>query len=898
MKRTKKVLKISAIVLASFVVLLSLSGFLFRGKIVSLVKAEINEYVNAKVDFKTVDISFFRSFPKVSIGLDELEVTGIGYFEQDTLLYAKRLDAAVDIMSFFRGTDMSIYSISLESPRINALVNKEGFGNWDIMKEDDSPVDSTQENKPFNLQLKKYDIKNAYIYYNDLESGMSAIITNLNHSGRGDFTSDIFKLVTTTKADEVTYIYGGIPFLNKIATNIDADIMVDNLKDQYSFEGLEILLNNLKISGNGAIKNLANGYDLDINFKSTETDFKDLLSLIPAVYEKEFEKVTAKGRTNFEGFLKGVYNESSMPGYQVKMEVNDGSFKYSDLPMGIEKIRFNALIDNPDGITDHTVVDVTNGHFQIDKDPFDIRLLVKKPMSAMYVDGAVKGKLDLSQVGNYVKLEKGTSVAGLLDADVSMKGNVTDLEKQQYQNFYAAGTIGLNRFNYTSADYPTGIKINTVDTRFTPTKIDISNLDGEYLKTKFNGNGHINNLLNYLFSGKPLSAQLAVNADKINLNDWMGVSEDTTTADASAPFIVPKNLDVVINAKVNKVDYDKIEIDNLAGSLLIKDEEVKLNNIHGNALDGSITINGSYSTRQSKTEPAITMSYAVDKVDIQKSFYAFNTVQKLMPIGKFLAGKLTSSLSANGKLGRGMDIDMSTLSGAGNLLLIEGFLSKFAPLDKIASTLHVAELEKISLKDVKTFFEFSNGKMLIKPFKVKIKEIEMEIGGLQGFDESIDYTINMQLPRSLMGQQGNQLVNNLITTVNSKGIPLKVGDMVNLKIDLGGFIKNPSIKVDLKQGAQTLAAQMQQQVQEFAQAKIDSAKVATKDTLESIKKQLGNAAKDELRNQLFGRKDTAIIGDSSLPKKDPIKSIKESGKGLLQNILKKPVPVKDTTKQD
>ena len=895
MRRTKKVLKISAIVFASLIVLITLSGFFFRGKIVSLVKAQINEHINARVDFRTVDISFFRHFPKVSIGLDDLEVVGIGYFEKDTLLSAKRLDAAVDIMSFIRGDNMSVYNVSLESPSIHAIVNKEGLANWDIMKEDKTPADSTQEVKPFNMQLQEYSIKKANIYYNDLQSDMSAIITNLDHSGNGDFTSDIFKLTTTTKADEVTYIYGGIPFLNRIGTIVNADIKVDNTQDVYSFDGLEILLNNLKITGDGAIKNLADGYDMNINFKSADADFKNLLSLIPAVYEKEFEKVAAKGSANFEGFVKGVYNERSIPGYHVEIEVKDGSFKYSDLPMGIEKIRFKAKVDNPDGETDNVVVDVTDGHFQIDQDPFEIRLLVKKPMSTMYVDGAVKGKLNLSQVGNYVKLEKGTNIAGLLAADVSMKGNVSDLEKQQYQNFYAAGTIGLNRFNYTSRDYPTGIKINTVNTRFTPAKIDISDLNGEYLKTNFSGHGHINNLLNYLFSGKPLSATLAVKADRINLNDWMGVSEDTTSADASPPFKVPANLDVVLDAKVDKVIYDNVGIDDLAGSLLVKNEEVKLNNIHGKALDGSLMINGTYSTRESKTKPAIAMSYAVDKVDIQKTFYAFNTVQKLMPIGKFLSGKLTSSLSANGKLGQGMDIDMSTLSGQGTLLLIEGFLSKFAPLDKLASTLHVAALEKISLQDVKTYFEFSNGKMLIKPFKVKIKDIEMEIGGLQGFDESLDYTINMQLPRALMGQQGNQLVNNLVTTVNSKGIPLKVGDMVNLKVDLGGFLKNPSVKVDLKQGGETLAAQMQQQVQEFAQAKIDSAKTAAKDTLESIKKQLADAAKDELRNQLFGKKDTATLSDSTVPKKDPAKDVKESAKGLLQNILRK--PVKDTTGQ-
>ncbi len=896
MKKLKKFLKIFLIVLVSLIVLLFASGYIFRGKIVSLVKTEINKNINAKVDFREVDISFFRHFPKVSIGLDELQVTGTGYFAADTLLSAKRLDATVDIMSFIRGDNMDIYSLSLDAPRIHALVNKQGLANWDIAKEDTTATNTSSQNKPFNLQLKKYSITNGYIYYDDRQSDMSAEIVNLDHSGSGDFTADLFTLATTTHADAVTYVYGGIPFLFKANTNIDADIKIDNTNSVYSFDNLGILLNELKINGSGSIKSLANGYGMNINFKSADTDFKNILSLIPAVYKKDFDKVTANGSANFEGMVKGVYSDSTMPGYHVAMIIKNGSFKYTDLPKAIEQINLKAVVDNPDGQTDNTVVNITNGHLQIDKEPFDFRLLVKKPITAMFVDAAAKGKLDLSQVASYTKLEKGTSIAGLLNADVSIKGNVNDLEKQQYQNFYAAGTVDLDRFNYISTDYPTGIKINTVNTRFTPTKIDVSNLSGQYMKTNFTGSGQINNLLNYMFNGKPLSADLTINADKINLNDWMGVAADTTVATpASAPFIVPANLDVVLNTKVDQLHYDKIDIKNLTGSLQVQDEKVKLNNIHGDALDGSIAMNGSYSTKENKDKPAISMSYDVDKVDIQKTFYAFNTVQKLMPIGKFLSGKLTSALSANGKLGGDMSIDMSTLSGNGNLLLIEGFLSKFAPLDKIASTLNVTQLQQISLKDVKTYFEFSNGKVLVKPFTVKIKDIEMEIGGLQGFDETLDYNINLKLPRALMGAQGNQLVDNLASALNSKGIPLNVGETVNLKLDMGGTMKSPSIKVDLKQSGESLAAQMQQQVKEFAQAKIDSAKTVVKDTLNAIKKQLGDAAKEELRKRLLGTKDTTALADSSSTPKNPTQKTKESVKGLLNNLMKK--KPKDTTQQ-
>ncbi|HQW83185.1 MAG TPA: AsmA-like C-terminal region-containing protein [Ferruginibacter sp.] len=889
MKKFKKFLKIFFISLVLLIGLLFASTYFFRDKIVALVKTEINKNINAKVDFKQVDISFFRHFPKVSIGLDEVQVLGTDYFAADTLLYAKRIDATVDIMSFFRGKNMNIYNVFLEQPHINAIVTKEGFTNWDIVKQDETETSST-ETKPFNLKLQKYGIEQGYIKYTDAESSMSAVIENLNHSGSGDFTSNLFTLKTNTSADAVTFTYGLIPYLAKVKTVVTANIKVDNKNNVYSFDAVEALLNDLLLNGQGYIKNLANGYDMDLKFKSTSTDFKNILSLIPAIYKSEFDKVTANGTANFEGFVKGVYSETTMPGYHLAMNIKDGSFKYTDLPKAVNQINFNAVVDNLDGQTDNLIVDITNGHLAIDNEPFDFRLLVKKPVSNMFIDAAAKGKLDLNQVSGFVKLDKGTSIAGLMNADVNIKGNVKEIENKQFNNFYAAGIIDVNNFNYRSANYPTGVKIFKVNTVFTPTKIDVSNLNGQYQNSNFTGGGQINNLLSYLLSGKPLSANLTINADKINLNDWIGVTADTVSKSAAAaPFVVPANLDISLNTKINNLQYDKVNINNLSGNVQIDDEAVKLNNVNGNALDGTIKINGLYSTKESKTKPAIAMSYDVSQVDIQKTFFAFNTAQKLMPIGKFLAGKLTSVLTANGKLGQDMNVEMNTVSGNGNLFLIEGFLSKFAPLDKIASTLHVKELESISMKDVKTSFEFSNGKMLIKPFTVKFKDIEMEIGGLQGIgiDEGINYAINLKLPRALMGTQGNQFVDNLAAAVNSKGIPLKVGETVNLKLAMTGTIKNPALKVNLKQSGESLADQMKEQVKDFAQAKIDSAKNAAKDTVNSIKKQLEETAKEELRKKLFGIKDTASVKDSSKTVNKPGDNVKQSAKGLLENLIKK-----------
>jgi len=89
---------------------------------------------------------------------------------------------------------------------------------------------------------------------------------------------------------------------------------------------------------------------------------------------------------------------------------------------------------------------------------------------------------------------------------------------------------------------------------------------------------------------------------------------------------------------VDKLHYDNLDMQNVSGSLRIADETVKLINVRTDALDGSMVINGSYSTRNDKRRPEIAMSYDVKGLDIQKTYYAFNTVQKLMPAGNSSTG--------------------------------------------------------------------------------------------------------------------------------------------------------------------------------------------------------------------------------------------------------------------
>ena len=58
--------------------------------------------------------------------------------------------------------------------------------------------------------------------YDDQSLAFYTKLQNLNHTGSGDFTQDLFTLITKTKADELTVGYGGVNYLNKVKLDVDA----------------------------------------------------------------------------------------------------------------------------------------------------------------------------------------------------------------------------------------------------------------------------------------------------------------------------------------------------------------------------------------------------------------------------------------------------------------------------------------------------------------------------------------------------------------------------------------------------------------------------------------------------------------------------------------------------
>lgn len=570
-------------------------------------------------------------------------------------------------------------------------------------------------------------------------------------------------------------------------------------------------------------------------------------------------------------------------------DISNLYFSSTTFPQPIQNGDVKLEITNQSGNADNTTIDIRSAHIEVGNDPVDFSLKIKNPVSTLDFEGKARGKFTLGNISQFTKLEEGTTISGGLNGDLSFSGSKQAIDKEAYDKILINGTASLQEVKYASKEYPGGVNIGKANMAFRQKTIDLSEFSASYLNTNFSATGSFNNLIGYALQDQPLSGSMDVSADRLNLDDWMATSptpgaEPAPTAPPatnSSPFIVPGSLDISLKAKANQVLYDDVAYNDVRGELQIRDQAVQLKDISTNALGGSILINGSYSTKVNKTEPSINLSYKVNELDIQKTFLAYNTVRSLMPIGKFIAGTLTSELAMSGNLAADMMPDLKTLAGKGNLLLLNGVLQKFAPLEKLASTLSIDRLKSITVRDIKSYIEFANGTVLVKPFTIKVDDIEMQVGGRHGLDQSMDYIIAMKVPRSYLGNAGNNLVNGLVKKAGDKGVPIQLGETVNLNVRMLGSITNPTVQVDLKEVADDAISDLKQQVADFARAKADSARERIKDSIDSKKKEVVNDLRDKLQDKIFGKDTSTISKDSSKPR--PVDKLKKS----IGDMLKK-----------
>ncbi|MDL2278722.1 AsmA family protein, partial [Parabacteroides sp. OttesenSCG-928-G07] len=464
-KRFKKGLGIFGAIVAILIVILIAVPFLFKDKIKQVVLDIANEQINARVEIGDFGLNLFSSFPNATLSLKNVLVIGVDAFEKDTLLQAKSASVTIDLFSLF-GSNYDISRINLDGVSVYAKLLADGKANWDIMKESSSTTQADEDSSPFNLSLKRITIKDCNIVYDDLQSKMKAVISRWNGTISGDFSASETTLKTNSTIDELTFSMDGIPYLSKAKLSADAALKANFDNMTFVFENSRLGLNELKAFIEGSFAMVGEeGMDFDLKLNAPDTQFKDILSLVPAMYTDDFKNVKTSGTASLDGYLKGRMEGESYPAFDFKINVDNAMFQYPSLPKSVDNINVNVLVNSKGGSLDNTVVDVSKFSFSLGGNPFAGSVRVTTPMSDPNLRFAANGTLDLGMIKDVYPLEQGTELNGKIVADMSVATAMSSIEKEQYEKVSASGTLKVNDMVYKSPDMA-DVKINDAGLTF------------------------------------------------------------------------------------------------------------------------------------------------------------------------------------------------------------------------------------------------------------------------------------------------------------------------------------------------------------------------------------------------------------------------------------------------
>ena len=386
--KLKKTLKITGLILGLLILLLITAPFLFKGKIVNAIKNAANTQLNASLNFDNdISLSLIRNFPNLSVGINKLSIVGKDSFNGDTLAYLPEMRITVDLLSALGGKEINVKRVYLKQPRINLETLPSGRANWDIAKPDSAkPKVTDTTGGSFKMALKSLTIEKGHITYNDRSMDFTTELLDVNHESSGDFSQDNFTLKTHTETPSFTLGYGGVKWLYRIKTNIDADLGMDMKAMKFSFKEAKAKLNELDIQSDGFVDLNDNDMDMDISFKALQNSFRNFLSLVPGMYSSSFKDVKAEGTLALQGSMKGKMTDTKMPASTMALQIGNASFRYPDLPYPADNINVDLKFSNPDGEPDHSVIDISKFDLRLAGEPFSLKMLLKTPVSDPFID--------------------------------------------------------------------------------------------------------------------------------------------------------------------------------------------------------------------------------------------------------------------------------------------------------------------------------------------------------------------------------------------------------------------------------------------------------------------------------------------------------------------------------
>jgi len=459
-RQVKKTLKISGITLGTvLLVLLVAIAFVINfivtpKKLTPVVLDAANQTLNAHLDMESVELTFFSTFPQFGLkvkngSLVSKALNDSSWCKTDSLLSFKECVLTVNPIAYLTENRIVVHNLSLEEVAVYAYRNKTGKANWEVTRAsvDTIPADTASTDFNSEIDIRNIELKHANLVFDDRNTDIYSRIDDANLKLRLSLTKGVSTLGLKFDNKNILFWQQGELLVNKIATSLRTDIMVDRQTAVWKLKDTELDVNGIRLDVNGAFRRdtVAKTIGMDLEYGLHAPSMETVLRMIPKSYVKD-SKVSAKGEVTVSGRVRGVYGDKKLPAVSLKIGIKEASAQYKGLPYGIDEVTadFDAYVDlmrHQPSYLNLKIFHFKGAHTEVLADA-KVDDLLDDPLITFHT----KSTVDLDALAKTFPLQESVTITGKLDADMGMKCRLSALKKQDIGRMKLGGKLELKDF--------------------------------------------------------------------------------------------------------------------------------------------------------------------------------------------------------------------------------------------------------------------------------------------------------------------------------------------------------------------------------------------------------------------------------------------------------------------
>ncbi|MBN2807400.1 MAG: hypothetical protein JXR22_12155 [Prolixibacteraceae bacterium] len=802
----KKIIVILLLILLLIVSALLATPFLFKEKISRVLLEKANNTVEATIAYRDFRLTLLRSFPDFTASFQGLSVLGKHAFEGDTLIYMDEFSLRIDLRSVIRKEDLLIKSVGVEDALFQFIIDEEGRANYDIEKMAGStlPVQpekvQTDESIPMKMILEAIELNNVAVVYHSIASDYLVSVQGINAAISGSLEGMNTLLDVVGNAQSLQIQYHGTDYLKDrsvaIATKMTANF------DTWEFQFLEgdTRLNNLPLWIEGGFSMPGDSMFFDLNFNIPDMNMAQLIDLIPVEYQQQFDSIHASGDLQFNGIIKGLYYEDIFPKVDIRFDMLNGKISTPQLPHEVIIHELTASISMPEGSMDQLSVGIQNLDLQMAGHPFKLKASLSDLFGDPYMDINAKGSIDLETLAGIIPAGK-VEMKGLLNADARVLGNYSALESNNFTAFVSSGRVDLSNFQFKNEQVPQGLTIQQASLILKNQDLQINHLNGNIGRSDFALEGEVKQLLTYLFANDVLKGNFSLQSKKIDANEFMPKTPATASepvANSTAPvdsveqkvMEFPQRMHLIFTAQIAELLYDQMNITGFKGSIVLKDQQLTLNGLTMNMLDGLLSLDGTV-LADGRDHPDVSFRLNVQGFDLPTAYQHLSVVQKYLPIAAKSEGEFSTRLNVQSQLNSSLKMVLSALTANGQFSTNNVKLLDRKTFAGLSSVIQHEKLKNLVLDNFTTHFSIANGNLNIDPFQTKLADQTIKMGGTYNLGGTLNFRVDAQVEKAILAEDIQKMI--AYIPGHQRVTMLDVG------FDIRGNAKNPELKVDTDQ---------------------------------------------------------------------------------------------------